>query len=64
MCALAFIFGEQMPVKEGILKGNYGFPLLNIGVRLQRIVQQPTNFKRATGTFEIVYCGRQMNSLP
>jgi hypothetical protein len=27
MCALAFIFDEQTAVKEGILKGNYGFPL-------------------------------------
>jgi hypothetical protein len=27
----------------------------NIGVRLQRIVQQPTNFERATGTIKIVY---------
>jgi hypothetical protein len=26
-----------------------------MGVRRWRIVQQPTNFKRATGTFEIVY---------
>jgi hypothetical protein len=26
-----------------------------MGVRLQRIGQQPTNFKRATGTFKIVY---------
>jgi hypothetical protein len=26
-----------------------------MGVRLRRIVQQPTNFKRATGTFKIVY---------
>jgi hypothetical protein len=27
----------------------------NIGVRQRRIGQQPTNSKRATGTFEIVY---------
>jgi hypothetical protein len=26
-----------------------------MGVRLWRIRQQATNFKRATGTFEIVY---------
>jgi hypothetical protein len=27
MCALAFIFVQQTAVKEGILKGNHGFPL-------------------------------------
>jgi hypothetical protein len=27
MCAFAFIFDEQTPVKERILKGNYEFPL-------------------------------------
>jgi hypothetical protein len=27
MCALALLFVQQTPAKEGILKGNYGFPL-------------------------------------
>jgi hypothetical protein len=33
----------------------------NMGVRRWRIVQQPTNFKRATGTFEIVYPTELLN---
>jgi hypothetical protein len=34
-----------------------------MGVRRWRIVQQPTNFKYATGTFEIVYLTKH-NFLP
>jgi hypothetical protein len=33
----------------------------NMGVRRWRIVQQPTNPKRATGTFEIVYPTGSLN---
>jgi hypothetical protein len=33
----------------------------NIGVRLRRMEQQPTNSKRATGTFKIVYPTELLN---